>query len=147
MTAISGNLPRIAGYVPGAEYPKRTVEIGVPTLWAETPAETVNRKDAASLFGLLANYAGVDSNEEIKPEYSAYQNLPGTIAELVTAYGASGHEGAVREKVKELLPEWARERTRTDDGGNLILHLGDGSPMRKLRAWRSSRTWMKLAMK
>ena len=125
VTAISANLPRIAGYVPGAEYPKRTAEIGVPTLWAETPAETVNRKDVASLFALLASYAGVDSNEEIKPEYSAYENFPGTIAELVTAYGASGHESAVREKVKELLPEWARKQARTDDAGNLLLHLGD----------------------
>jgi putative aminopeptidase FrvX len=128
VTAISANLPRIAGYVNGAEYPKRTVEIGVPTLWAETPAETVNRKDTASLFGLLATYAGVDSNEEIKPEYSAYEHFPGTIAELVTAYGASGHEAAVREKVKELLPEWARKQTRTDAAGNLILHLGDEKP-------------------
>jgi putative aminopeptidase len=129
--AISANLPRIAGYVPGAEYPKRIVEIGVPTLWAETPAETVNRKDAASLFGLLAIYAGVDSNEEIKPEYSAYKNFPGPIAELVTAYGASGHEASVREKVKELLPEWARKQTRTDDAGNLIFHLGDEKPSEK----------------
>jgi len=98
VAVISANLPRIAGYVPGAEYPRRAVEIGMPTLWAETPDETVNRKDAASLFGLLASYAGVDSNEEIKPEYSTYETFPGTIEELVTAYGASGHEGAVREK-------------------------------------------------
>jgi putative aminopeptidase FrvX len=131
VTAISANLPRIAGYAPGAEYPKRTVEIGVPTLWVETPAEMVNRKDAASLFGVLATYAGVDSNQEIKLEYSAYEHFPGTIAELVTTYGASGHEAAVREKVKELLPEWARKRTQTDDAGNLILHLGDEKPSGK----------------
>jgi len=49
----------------------------------------------------------------------------------VTAYGASGHEAAVREKVKELLPEWARKRTQTDDAGNLILHLGDEKPSGK----------------
>ncbi|HVH50091.1 MAG TPA: M20/M25/M40 family metallo-hydrolase [Candidatus Bathyarchaeia archaeon] len=128
VTLVSANLPRIAGYVPGAEYPKRTVAIGMPTLWAETPAETVNRKDAANLFELLADYAGVGANEEIKPEYSANETLPGTIEELVVAYGASGHEAAVREKVKELLPEWARKQTRTDDAGNLILHLGDEKP-------------------
>src|SRR5216683_3875652 len=131
VTLLSANLPRIAGYVPGAEYPKRTVEIGMPTLWAETPAETVNRKDAANLFELLADYAGVDTNEEIKPEYSAYENFPGAIEQLVTAYGASGHEAAVREKVKDLLPEWARKQTRTDDAGNLILHLGDQRPNAK----------------
>jgi putative aminopeptidase len=131
VTVVSVNLPRIAGYVPGAEYPKRTVEIGMPTLWAETPAETVNRKDAANLFDLLADYAGVNANEEIRPEYSTYQSFPGTIEELVTAYGASGHEAAVREKVKELLPEWARKQTLTDDAGNLILHLGEEKPQAK----------------
>jgi putative aminopeptidase len=131
VTVVSANLPRIAGYVPGAEYPKRTVEIGMPTLWAETPAETVNRKDAANLFGLLANYAGVNSNEEIKPEYSTYESFPGTIEELVMAYGASGHEAVVREKVKELLPEWARNGTRTDSAGNFILHLGNEKPKAK----------------
>src|SRR6266436_3915125 len=131
VTLLSANLPRIAGYVPGAEYPKRTVEIGMPTLWAETPAETVNRKDAANLFELLADYAGVQGNEEIKPEYSGHENVPGAIEQLVTAYGASGHEAAVREKVKELLPEWARKQTRTDDSGNLILHLGDQKPKAK----------------
>jgi len=131
VTLLSANLPRIAGYVPGAQYPKRVVEIGVPTLWAETPAETVNRKDAANLFELLAVYAGVNAPEEIKAQYSATASVPGTIEELVTAYGASGHEAAVREKVRELLPEWARKRTRTDDAGNLILHLGDEKPVRK----------------
>jgi putative aminopeptidase FrvX len=75
VAVLSGNLPRIAGYVPGAD-PKRTVEIGLPILWAESPAEAVNRKDAANLFGLLANYAGVNSTEEIKPEYSTYESFP-----------------------------------------------------------------------
>jgi putative aminopeptidase FrvX len=128
VAVIPANLPRIAGYVPGAEYPKRTVEIGIPALCAETPAETVNRKDAANLFELLATYTGVDAPEEIKAQYSAISRVPGTIEELVTVYGASGHEAAVREKVKELLPEWARKQTRTDDAGNLILHLGEEKP-------------------
>jgi putative aminopeptidase FrvX len=128
VAVIPANLPRIAGYAPGAEYPKRTVEIGIPTLCAETPAETVNRKDAANLFELLATYTGVDAPEEIKAQYSAIASVPGAIEELVTVYGASGHEAAVREKVKELLPEWARKQTRTDDAGNLILHLGEEKP-------------------
>ncbi len=132
VTLLSANLPRIAGYVPGAQYPKRIVAIGIPTLWAETPAETVNRKDAANLFELLAAYAGANAPEEIKTQYySAIASVTGTIEELVTAYGASGHEAAVREKVKELLPEWARKDTRTDDAGNLILHLGGEKPQRK----------------
>jgi putative aminopeptidase FrvX len=128
---VSANLPRIAGYVSGAEYPKRIAEIGVPTLWAETPAETVNRKDEANLLELLAAYAGVNEPEEIKAQNSATASVSGTIEELVTAYGASGHETAVREKVKKLLPEWAREQARTDEAGNLILHLGGEQPTGK----------------
>src|SRR5262249_51198943 len=36
-------------------------------------------------------------------------------------------EGAVREKVKELLPEWARKKVETDAAGNLVLRLGSGA--------------------
>jgi len=41
---------------------------------------------------------------------------------LSEAYGASGHETAVREEVLRLLPSWAK--TETDASGNLIFHLG-----------------------
>jgi putative aminopeptidase FrvX len=44
------------------------------------------------------------------------------LAQLVETYGASSHEGPVREEVRKLLPEWAK--TETDSAGNLILHLG-----------------------
>jgi len=127
VTLLPANLPRIAGYVPGAEYPKRTLQIGIPTLWPETPAETINKQDAATLLGILAAYAGIDHPGDLNEEHGtggATFSMP--IASLVNAYGASGHESAVREKVKELLPEWARKQTRTDDAGNLILHLGSG---------------------
>src|SRR5262249_36769431 len=42
---------------------------------------------------------------------------------LAESYGVSGHEGPVREKVKELLPDWAQKRVETDVAGNLILRL------------------------
>jgi putative aminopeptidase len=47
------------------------------------------------------------------------------LALLIETYGASGHEEAVREQVKWLLPEWARAKATTDAAGNLVLHLGD----------------------
>jgi putative aminopeptidase FrvX len=125
VTVMEANLPRIAGYVPGAEYPKRIVVAGMPAMWAETPAETVSKEDAAKLSRLLGAYAGLDTKNELKMESAATANSSGVIEVLSTAYGASGHESAVREKVKELLPEWAKKQTRTDDAGNLILHLGD----------------------
>jgi putative aminopeptidase FrvX len=48
------------------------------------------------------------------------------IRALTEAYGASGHEEAVREEVKKLLPKWAQEKATTDAAGNLVLHVGDG---------------------
>ncbi len=44
----------------------------------------------------------------------------------MTTYGASTHEGPVREEVQKLLPKWAK--TETDAAGNLILHLGNSKP-------------------
>jgi putative aminopeptidase len=125
VTVLTAGLPRIAGYVPGAQYPKRIAEVGIPALWPETPAETVHRQDAQKLLQLLSAYAGMNAPEDLKLDKTVSPSASSTIASLVTAYGASGHEAAVREKVKQLLPEWARKKTQTDAAGNLILHLGD----------------------
>jgi putative aminopeptidase FrvX len=40
---------------------------------------------------------------------------------LTKKYGASGHEKAVREEVKRLLPSWAKPET--DAAGNLVLKM------------------------
>src|SRR5258708_5488397 len=122
-TVVPAAMPRIVSYVPGAEYPQRSAEIGVPVRWAETPAETVNLRDVRDLQQFLSAYAGTSEPEIIEPESTPNQIFPGTIESLTTAYGASGHESTVREKVKELLPEWARKLTQTDAAGNLFLHL------------------------
>ncbi len=125
VTILPVNPPRITGYAPGAPYPKRVVQMGIPALWPETPAETVDRQDAQKLLQLLSAYAGLNAPQDPRPEKRVGASPNSTIASLVTAYGASGHEGAVREKVKQLLPDWARKQTRTDASGNLILRLGD----------------------
>jgi putative aminopeptidase FrvX len=49
----------------------------------------------------------------------------GLLSDLTTAYGASTHEGPVRERVKALLPAWAKPET--DDAGNLVLKVSSGS--------------------
>lgn len=118
--------PKIAGYVAGAQYPKRIAVVGVPMLWPNTPIETATWGDAQQLLQLLAKYSGLNGayrhqDKENRERVAAIS----MIETLARAYGASGHEGAVRAKVKELLPEWARKQTTTDDAGNLILHLGD----------------------
>src|SRR5262249_31704224 len=49
-----------------------------------------------------------------------------TLQMLTETYGPSGHEKPVQEKIKELLPEWARKKVETDTAGNLVLRLGSG---------------------
>jgi putative aminopeptidase FrvX len=68
------------------------------------------------------------SSEQPSSSFSHVTSQPSNaelLSRLVVTYGASGHEGGVRDRVKSLLPAWAK--TETDDAGNLILHLGTAS--------------------
>jgi putative aminopeptidase FrvX len=144
LSVISANPPKIAAYAEVAEYPRRFAWLGVPTLWPVTPAESVDTRDLRNLDELLRSYATsngasqddqlsrVGLKQDIKPaavtgstEHKLAGGIGGALAELTVAYGASGHEEAVRDKVLELLPRWARNKAKTDAAGNLILHLGD----------------------
>ncbi|MBZ5539024.1 MAG: M20/M25/M40 family metallo-hydrolase [Acidobacteriia bacterium] len=117
--------PRIAGYAKASAFPARFAQVFVPTLWAVTPGEVLNSGDLAQLANLLALYAGSAQPHVLLGSGPAGLDSPAafSLPALVRAYGASGHEGAVREKVKQLLPKWAK--TETDAAGNLVLHLGD----------------------
>lgn len=126
LTVLAASPPRITGYAKSSVLPERFAQIGVPTLWPATPAETVNEEDVLKLHNLLNHYIhGKDIFHEdfVTPRDAG---SPATIQALTEAYGASSHERAVREAVKSLLPDWARNKTETDPAGNLILHLGDG---------------------
>ena len=126
--------PRVFGYAKASELPEEFVQLGVETLWPGTPAETASARDLARLERLLEGYLGVSTPDRERimggvpgcrmetPCPSALPPLPS----LVQAYGASGHEGAVRDEVKRLLPDWAQKKVTTDTAGNLVLHLGDG---------------------
>jgi putative aminopeptidase len=49
---------------------------------------------------------------------------------LTEAYGASGHEQAVRKVLVDRLPGWAQKKVTTDAAGNLLLHIGTESQSR-----------------
>ena len=122
---ITAAPPRIAGYAKNAELPDAFAEVGVPVLWPVTPAEAVATEDVAKVERLLETYleipkpnGGIGGGEGGGHEET-------DIEALTEAYGASGHEEAVRKAVIGRLPEWARNKTSTDAAGNLILHLGD----------------------
>jgi len=124
----AAELPRIRGYVEPTALPERFLVAGVPTKFPVTPAEVLNESDASELRALLYLYLTG------KPETLGVGGVnglvcgdncgPPLIGLLTEAYGASGHESAVREVVTQHLPDWARKKLITDKAGNLILHLG-----------------------
>ncbi len=126
------NPPHVSGYAKVSSFPARFAQLGVPVLWPATPAETVDAVDVANLFDLLQFYA-VDTDHGVflkqSEPRSPSSGHPSVLQTLTEAYGASGHEEAVREEVKRLLPRWAK--TGTDSAGNLILHLGEAKPGQK----------------
>jgi len=124
---VTSRTLRIAGYAESAAFPERFAQIGIPTLFPVTPAESASHADQQQLAALLLAYCGEKGSEDrVAPR--DFARFPGsTIQRLTEAYGASGHEGAVREEVKRLLPDSARKRAVTDAAGNLVLHFSDGT--------------------
>ena len=126
LQVVTAAPPRIAGYAKSAALPDNFAELGVPVLWPVTPAETTAPADAQRLERLLELYLDVAKPALGAGEGGSAGRNTSVIQALTEAYGASGHEGAVREEVKRLLPEWAQKKATTDAAGNLVLHLGDG---------------------
>jgi putative aminopeptidase len=118
--------PRMASYAKNATLPTRFAVVGVPLLWPVSPAETAAWKDVDGLQRLLEAYLSIGKGGVA----GVIEESRGGISDikvLTESYGTSKHEAAVRETVKKLLPEWARNKATTDAAGNLVLHLGDGS--------------------
>jgi putative aminopeptidase FrvX len=131
VTVVAAEPPRISGYATPTPLPKDSVQLGIPVLYPETGAEYVNSFDTLRLLMLLWHYFGSNPLEKtLGGVVSGSLRLPvedksAPVLKILTeTYGISGHEGPVREKVKELLPEWAREKVETDAAGNLVLRLG-----------------------
>jgi putative aminopeptidase len=124
-----------AGYLPAPSFPARWTHIGLATAWPDTPAETLNEKDfEEALPNLLClyvqgkplppdpgQYDAIVPAPPAKPKPS-HSDVREILRDLVETYSASGHEGATRGEIEQLLPEWAKPET--DDAGNLILHVG-----------------------
>jgi putative aminopeptidase FrvX len=124
-------LPRIRGYVEPTAVPDRFLVAGVATKSPVTPAEVLNESDASELRGLLYLYLTGKSETSGVGGGTASGCAdcgPPLIGVLTEAYGASGHESAVRGAVTQQLPEWAQKKLVTDKAGNLILHLGPDTP-------------------
>jgi putative aminopeptidase FrvX len=109
----------------------KTQTFGVPILYAQTPVETVDARDADSLARLLGAATGLT----LRP---AESGIPGGIAggvplhssadiiatlrPLVGATAVSGAEGPVRDIVLKQLPKWAKPQV--DGRGNVTVSFG-----------------------
>jgi putative aminopeptidase len=122
---ISTPPPRIAAYTKGASLPDKFAQIGVPLLWPVTPAETASSQDQDGLKTILEAYVGIEKSERGEGGGIGGGGEKTTIQALTEAYGASGHEEAVRKAVLNRLPSWAAQKVSTDAAGNLVLQLGD----------------------
>lgn len=104
---------------------------------AGTPIEAIKRTEIENTTRLLATFAGVtlrDNQDQpngppAKPTAAlvAADSLPSLIQQLVQLPGVSGAESSVRDRIQSNLPGWAKQRSRVDDHGNLIVPLGAGS--------------------
>ena len=124
--SIAAAPPRIAGYAKGATLPKEFVELGLPLMWPVTPAEIAPTETTDAAERLLEAYLGIP-----RQGGGVGGGLGGgmeqtDIQALTEAYGASGHEEAVRKAVVNRLPSWAQKQVTTDAAGNLVLHISDG---------------------
>jgi putative aminopeptidase FrvX len=120
-------------YLAMPQLPAKWAHLAIATSWTDTPAETIDSSDMKGLDDFLSAYlaaarfggSGIGVGSAIDYGIGVPGKAPTTTAlltTLVNEYGVSYHEGPVRDRVKTLLPRWAKPET--DDAGNLILHLG-----------------------
>jgi len=115
--------PAMTSYAKATPLPARFAHLGVPSHYSVTPAETISTADVSALQTLLYRYiAGKDVPRFEGGIGGSRGVIPTDLRELTETYGASGHEEAVREQVKKLLPSWAK--LETDAAGNLVLKMG-----------------------
>ena len=103
----------------------------VPVLYAQTPVECVDERDAEALVNLLGvaiggkipaatgQGAGSGRNEPIGPA-----NLATSLRPLVETMAVSGAETPMREAVVKQLPKWAKPQV--DERGNVTVSFGQG---------------------
>jgi putative aminopeptidase len=123
-------------YISAPALPAKWAHLAVATTWPDTPAETVDTRDAMELQALLTLYAqGSPSGglagrkgQSSPPLYAVHQqeSVTQVLRELVETYAASNHEARARGEITRLLPAWAKPET--DEAGNLILQMGIAPP-------------------
>lgn len=131
LTVQAAAPPRMTSYAKATSWPEQFVQLGVPTLFPVTPAETISDFDSEKLEDVLYGYATATPKTEDHGQTRTSgtgrhnRNPESVIGKLIDSYGPSGYEEEVRNTVKSLLPAWAKPET--DEAGNLILHFAGSS--------------------
>jgi putative aminopeptidase FrvX len=111
-----------------------TVVLGLPTRFPGTLVETVRERDIAALVNAVATASGVRAGapptvlRDVQGPPAAATGrdslsaVADVIARLCDTYGASGHEAAVREAVRSMIPK--RYTSSVDTAGNLLVAVG-----------------------
>jgi putative aminopeptidase FrvX len=126
LQVVTATPPRIVGFARAAALPERFAQLGVALRWPVTPAETAANEDGWRLERLLESYLEIS-----KPPGGSAGGIGSgggehhDIVALTEAYGASGHESAIRDMIVNQLDPRMQKKVTTDAAGNLVLHLGD----------------------
>jgi len=131
--------PRGAAFTDGPDWGSAAVGYyAIPARYRETQVETVSLADVGALATALVDWgttsgqapsatslpSGSDSQPRAATGERGHEVSAALLAELVSVYGVSGHEGAVRDAVRARLPAWAEPRI--DARGNLLVEFGEG---------------------
>ncbi len=109
-------------------------EIGLPSLYADTPVELVAISDIENLIDHWLKILGGKNKHldlpKVKsdipyPSYNNFNEEHHLVAELIGQYGVSLDEEKVRELIINKLPNWAKPKV--DSIGNITLTFGQGN--------------------
>ncbi|MEW6321923.1 MAG: M20/M25/M40 family metallo-hydrolase [Acidobacteriota bacterium] len=109
--------------------------VALPATYAHTPVETIDTADVERLVRLLQAVTGIMAADDSEtpaaqaPEpadagAASAGEAMGHLGALIEAYGVSGHEGPVRERILAHLPSWAAPDV--DKKGNIVVRVGRG---------------------
>jgi putative aminopeptidase len=111
------------------KHPERVATLTLGVENAGTPVEILSLPVLEKIEGLVAEFAairgGASSLTASEAPAPPAARPSSTLETLLGVYGVSGRETPVRQTIQSLLPEWAREASRLDARGNLIVRVGE----------------------
>ncbi|HVB30648.1 MAG TPA: M20/M25/M40 family metallo-hydrolase [Gemmatimonadaceae bacterium] len=122
-------LASLAGMHVGAAY-----ALAVRSRYPNTLVESVSSSDLRALFERVASAADVRTTAKpampvatlpiAAERHDSLSRDADLLARLTDRYAVSGHEGPVRDLIRDALPAWAKSRAVVDSAGNMYVAVG-----------------------